>query len=223
MIKIGNDWDDFTSEEQQKPYYQQLRAFLKQEYSTKTIYPSASDIFATLTYTPYSDVAAVILGQDPYINPGEAHGMSFSVLPAARTPPSLQNIYKELQTDLGCFIPNNGYLMPWAKQGVLLLNTVLTVQAGKSRSHAGQGWEKFTDAIIGYLNQREQPIAFLLWGKMAQGKAALITNPRHKTLTSAHPSPLAGGAFFGCKHFSKTNDFLAANGQAVIDWQIPNL
>jgi uracil-DNA glycosylase len=221
-ILIGNDWDKIVGGEQEKPYYQALRAFLKQEYATATIYPPMENIFAALQHTAYEDTKVVILGQDPYINPGEAHGMAFSVLPGAKMPPSLRNIYQELKDDLGCFIPNNGYLMPWVTQGVLLLNTVLTVRAGASKSHAGKGWEQFTDHIIHKLSMRENPLVFMLWGNAAKEKLGII-NRRHKILTAPHPSPLARGGFFGCKHFSAANEFLAQNGANPIDWQIPNL
>jgi len=220
MIKFDNDWDDYVAQERQKPYYQALRQFLKQEYFTKTVYPPMDEIFSALRYTSYEGTKVVILGQDPYINPGEAHGMAFSVGMSAKIPPSLRNIFIELNNDLGCSIPNNGYLLPWAKQGVLLLNTVLTVEAGRSKSHAGRGWEEFTDSIIQRLSQREKPVVFMLWGRAAQQKAALIDANRHKVLMAAHPSPLAGGRFFGCKHFSEANAFLAAQGDGEINWQI---
>jgi len=222
MVKLHNDWDQLLAEEFQKDYYQQLRAFLKDAYTTRTIYPNMHDIFNALKLTPYEKVKAVVVGQDPYINPGEAHGLSFSVLPGAKTPPSLSNIFKELRDDLGCNIPNNGHLIHWANQGVMLLNTVLTVEARRSRSHAGKGWERFTDTILFHLNDRPTPMVFLLWGKDAQAKGRLIDNPRHLVLKAAHPSPLAGGRFFGCKHFSKTNEFLQKNGQIAIDWQVPD-
>lgn len=220
MVKFNNDWDDYVAQERQKPYYQALRQFLKQEYFTKTVYPPMDEIFSALRYTSYEGTKVVILGQDPYINPGEAHGMAFSVGLSAKIPPSLRNIFIELNNDMGCEIPNNGYLLPWAKQGVLLLNTVLTVQAGRSKSHAGKGWEEFTDSIIQRLSQREKPVVFMLWGRAAQQKAALIDVNLHKVLTAAHPSPLAGGKFFGCKHFSEANAFLAAQGDEEINWQI---
>ena len=222
MVKLHNDWDVLLAEEFTKEYYQKLRAFLKNAYSTRTIYPGMYDIFNALKLTPYNRVKAVIVGQDPYINPGEAHGLAFSVLPGAKTPPSLANIFKELHNDIGCDIPNNGHLVHWAGQGVMLLNTVLTVEARRSRSHAGQGWERFTDTVMHHLNDREVPMVFLLWGKDAQVKGRLIDNPRHLVLKAAHPSPLAGGRFFGCGHFSKTNAFLVKNGESAIDWQIPN-
>lgn len=223
MINIGNDWDEIVKEEEKKPYYQKLRSFLKQEYNTKTIYPHMKEIFSALCHTSYSEAKVVILGQDPYINPMEAHGMAFSVMPGAKTPPSLQNIFKELGSDLGCYMPNNGYLMPWAKQGVLLLNTVLTVEAGRSKSHAKKGWEEFTDSLIIELNNRKTPLVFMLWGKAAEEKLKLIDNKIHMVLIAAHPSPLAGGRFFGCRHFSKANNFLVKQGQESIDWQIPNI
>lgn len=223
MVCLGNDWDALLAEEFQKEYYLRLRAFLKEEYRAKLIYPVMDDIFNALRLTPYQDVKAVIVGQDPYINPGEAHGLAFSVQPGARTPPSLQNIFKELETDLHCLPPNNGHLLHWAKQGVLLLNTVLTVERGRSRSHAGKGWETFTDAVLAHLNNREKPAVFLLWGRDAQAKGRAVINPRHLVLEAAHPSPLAGGRFFGCKHFSKTNLFLKQNGLPEIDWQLPNI
>ncbi|MCL2855665.1 MAG: uracil-DNA glycosylase [Defluviitaleaceae bacterium] len=222
MIQLNNDWDEIVGGQQQLPYYQSLRQFLKHEYANQTIYPPMHEIFATLRHTPFAATKVVILGQDPYINPGEAHGMSFSVLPHAKIPPSLRNIFKELQEDLGCAIPNNGYLMPWAGQGVLLLNTVLTVRAGQSKSHANKGWELFTDHIIEALANRDQPMVFMLWGKVAEAKASKI-HPHHKILTAAHPSPLAGGRFFGSRHFSQANRFLEECGKTPIDWQIPNL
>ena len=223
MIRLDNDWDEFAQDEAQKPYYQALRQFLKQEYFTKTIYPPMDEIFAALRHTPYADVKVVILGQDPYINAGEAHGMAFSVQPSAKIPPSLRNIFKELHTDVGCAPPNNGFLMPWAQQGVLLLNTVLTVEAQRSKSHTGKGWEHFTDAIITRLNARREPVVFMLWGNNAKEKATLIDNAAHLILTAAHPSPLAGGKFFGCRHFSRANAFLAEQGRRPIDWQIPDV
>jgi len=223
MVKLDNDWDALLANEFKQEYYQNLRQFLKTAYSTKTIYPNMYDIFNALKLTPYESVKAVIVGQDPYMNPGEAHGLSFSVCPGIKTPPSLANIYKELSVDLGCKIPNNGHLTHWAKQGVLLLNAVLTVEAKKSRSHAGVGWERFTDYILELLNRRKTPIVFLLWGRDAQTKGRLIDNPAHLILQAAHPSPLAGGRFFGCRHFSKTNAFLEENGLGVIDWQVPDV
>ncbi|MCL2387747.1 MAG: uracil-DNA glycosylase [Defluviitaleaceae bacterium] len=218
MVKLHNDWDELLAEEFSKEYYQQLRAFLKEEYRTQTIYPDMHDIFNALKFTSYENVKAVIVGQDPYINAGEAHGLSFSVKAGIKTPPSLLNIFKELEADIGREIPKSGYLENWARQGVMLLNTVLTVRAKQSRSHARKGWEQFTDAIMDILDQREKPIVFLLWGKEAQAKGRIIKDEKHLILQAAHPSPLAGGRFFGCKHFSKTNEFLKANGIEEIDW-----
>jgi uracil-DNA glycosylase len=218
MVKLHNDWDELLSEEFRKEYYLQLREFLKAEYATKTIYPGMHDIFNALKLTPYSGVKAVIVGQDPYINAGEAHGLAFSVMPGAKVPPSLQNIFKELKADLGVEIPGNGHLERWAGQGVLLLNTVLTVRGGQSRSHARKGWEQFTDAVLDLLDRREVPVVFLLWGRDAQAKGRIIAQERHLILQAAHPSPLAGGRFFGCRHFSKTNAFLRENGISEINW-----
>jgi len=223
MVKLHNDWDELLADEFKKDYYQNLRNFLKQEYKTKTIYPNMHDIFNALKLTAYADVKAVIVGQDPYINPGEAHGLAFSVMPGAKIPPSLKNIFKELEVDLGCTMPNNGHLVHWANQGVMMLNTVLTVQERKSRSHAGQGWERFTDAVLEILNRREKPMVFLLWGRDAHAKGSVIDSRNHLVLQAAHPSPLAGGRFFGCRHFSKTNEFLKEQGLDGINWQIPDL
>lgn len=224
MVQLGNSWDEILIGEFEKPYYLKLREFLVNEYKTKIIYPDKHNIFTALKLTPYEEVKVVILGQDPYHGPGQAHGLSFSVQPGVQTPPSLQNMYKELRDDLGCFIPNNGYLVPWAKQGVLLLNTVLTVEAGKANSHRKKGWENFTDEIIRKLNEREKPVIFLLWGNNAKEKMNLITNSKHFILTSVHPSPLsATRGFMGCKHFSKTNEILKKIGEKEIEWQIPNL
>ena len=223
MINLNNDWDALLASEFQQDYYKKLRQFLKHEYTTKAIYPNMYDIFNALKFTPYASVKAVVVGQDPYMNHGEAHGLSFSVQPGIKTPPSLANIYKELEVDIGCTIPNNGHLVHWAAQGVLMLNAVLTVQAKKSRSHAGQGWERFTDFVMECLNRRKEPIVFLLWGRDAHAKGRIIDNPTHLILQAAHPSPLAGGRFFGCRHFSKANEFLQENDMAPIDWQIPNI
>lgn len=224
MVQLGNSWDTILAGEFDKPYYLKLREFLAEEYKTKTIYPDKNNIFNALKLTPYEEVKVVILGQDPYHGPGQAHGLSFSVQPGIQTPPSLQNMYKELRDDLNCFIPNNGYLVPWAKQGVLLLNTVLTVEGGKANSHRKKGWETFTDEVIRKLNERDKPIIFLLWGNNAKEKMSLITNPKHFILTTVHPSPLsATRGFMGCKHFSKTNEILKVLGEKEIDWQIPNL
>lgn len=221
MVNLENDWDEVLAGEFEKEYYLRLREFLKREYFSTQVYPSMYDIFNALKATPYRDVRVVILGQDPYHGPGQAHGMCFSVKKGVRTPPSLQNIFKELQADLGCTPPDHGYLMDWAKQGVLLLNTVLTVRAGQAGSHRGQGWEIFTDTVIHKLNEREKPIVFLLWGANAKSKQSLITNPAHLVLTAAHPSPLsAHNGFFGCRHFSRTNQFLESRGMEPVDWQI---
>lgn len=224
MVNLGNSWDEILKGEFQKPYYLKLRQFLVEEYQTKTIYPHMNNIFNALKLTAYEEVKVVILGQDPYHGPNQAHGLSFSVQPGIKTPPSLLNMYKELNDDLGCFIPNNGYLIPWAKQGVLLLNTVLTVREGEANSHRNKGWETFTDEIIKKLNERQKPIVFLLWGNNAKEKIKYITNPNHYILTTVHPSPLsATRGFMGCKHFSKTNKILKDVGDRPIDWQIPNL
>lgn len=223
MQILTNDWHDLLEDEFQKEYYLKIRQFLKKEYETKTIYPDMHDIFNALHYTTYKDVKIVILGQDPYHGPNQAHGLSFSVKPGVRIPPSLMNIYKELQNDLGCDIPNNGYLKKWADQGVLLLNTVLTVRAGQANSHKNIGWEIFTDKVITLLNNREDPIVFILWGKNAQSKLKIIKNPRHFIIKSVHPSPLsARRGFFGSKPFSKTNQFLTSIGKKPIDWKIEN-
>lgn len=223
MKLLGNDWDEIIKDEIAKPYYQQLREFLKLEYSKHTVYPIMDDIYSALRHTSFSETKVVILGQDPYVNPGEAHGMAFSVKHGAKVPPSLKNIFKELHDDLGINIPNNGYLMDWAKQGVLLLNACLTVRAGVSKSHANRGWEKMTNFLIEQLDKKKTPVVFLLWGKDAQEKKSLVQNPIHKVLIAAHPSPLAGGRFFGCRHFSQTNAFLKENGLKEIDWTICDL
>jgi len=221
MVNIGNDWDDILRDDFLSPHYQNLRAFLKEEYSAHTVYPNMFDIFNALRYTPYSEVKAVIIGQDPYHGPNQAHGLSFSVKEGVAPPPSLQNIYKEIHSDLGLPIPNHGCLEKWAKQGVLLLNAVLTVREGQANSHKGKGWEQITDSIIEHLNRREKPIVFLLWGANAGAKRALITNPNHLILRAAHPSPLSAyNGFFGCRHFSKTNAFLASRGIKEIDWRL---
>ncbi len=218
---FANDWQELLAPEFAKDYYHSLRSFLVQEYRTQTIYPDMHEIFSTLQCTAYKDVKAVILGQDPYHGPGQAHGFSFSVKPGIDIPPSLANIYKELRSDCGCRIPRSGYLKKWADQGVLMLNAVLTVRAGMPNSHRGKGWEFFTDHIISLLNNREDPVVFLLWGRNAREKKLLITNSRHLVLEAAHPSPLSAyNGFFGCRHFSKTNEFLIRNGKEPIDWQI---
>ncbi len=224
MAAIDNDWLTPLSAEFQKPYYKELYTFVRQEYQTRVIYPPADDLFQAFHLTPLSKVKAVILGQDPYHEPGQAHGLCFSVKPGVEAPPSLVNIYKELSDDLGCKIPNNGYLVKWAEQGVLLLNAILTVRAHAAFSHKGRGWETFTDAAICALNEVDRPIVFLLWGRPAQEKKALLNNPKHLILTAPHPSPLSAyRGFFGCKHFSKANAFLSEHGIEPIDWQIPDL
>ena len=223
MVHIGNDWDELIGQEFSKEYYLKLREFLKQEYSHYRVYPDMYDIFNALKYTSFADTRAVIIGQDPYHGPGQAHGLCFSVKPDVEIPPSLVNIYQELHDDCGCYIPNNGYLEKWAKQGVLLLNTVLTVRAHQANSHRGIGWEQFTDAAIQVLNEQDRPIVFLLWGRPAQQKASMLTNPQHLILKAPHPSPLSAyRGFFGCRHFSQTNEFLKAHGVEPIDWQIEN-
>ena len=222
MVNIGNDWDNLLSNQWEMEYYQKLRKFLVNEYKTKTIYPNMHNIFNALKYTPYSDVKVVILGQDPYHGPNQAHGLSFSVQKGVKQPPSLKNIFQEIQNDLGITPPSHGELTYWAKQGVLLLNTVLTVREGSPNSHKNKGWENLTDHIIKLLNNSDKNIVFLLWGNNARQKAKLITNPNHKILETVHPSPLSAyGGFFGCKHFSKANDFLKSKGIKEIDWSIP--
>jgi uracil-DNA glycosylase len=224
MTILKNDWAVLLESELQQPYYLKLRQFLIQEYRTGIVYPDMYDIFNALHYTSHSETKVVILGQDPYHGPGQAHGLSFSVKPGVTPPPSLQNIFKELQTDLGCSMPNNGHLVKWAQQGVLLLNAVLTVGQGAANSHRGLGWEAFTDQVITALNQREQPVVFILWGKNAQDKEELITSPHHHIIKSSHPSPFsATRGFFGSKPFSRANNFLHQCGSNPIDWQIPNL
>jgi uracil-DNA glycosylase len=224
MKILKNDWHELLVQEFEQPYYQNLRKFLIKEYLTRTIYPDKYDIFNALHYTPYAKTKVVIIGQDPYHGEGQAHGLSFSVQPGVIPPPSLQNIFKELANDLGCTIPDHGYLVPWTKQGVLLLNAVLTVRAGQANSHRGMGWEIFTDKVISLLNQREKPLVFILWGKNAQEKQRLITNPRHLIIRSVHPSPLsASRGFFGSMPFSKTNNFLQEHGLEPINWQLPKL
>lgn len=221
MVHIGNSWDIILQEEFKKDYYLNLREFLKYEYSHYHVYPNMYDIFNALKYTDFNDVKAVILGQDPYHGPGQAHGLCFSVKKGVVPPPSLKNIFKELHDDLGLKAPQSGELIPWTKQGVLLLNTVLTVRQGQANSHKGKGWEQLTDAIIKKLNDREKPIAFILWGGNARSKAGLITNPKHGIFQCAHPSPLSAfNGFFGCRHFSKVNSFLIQNGMEPIDWSL---
>lgn len=225
MPKISNDWLDAIGEELEKPYYLQLRQFLIQEYKTQRIYPKADDIFNAFHFTPLKEVKVLLIGQDPYHNENQAIGASFAVPPDQKEiPPSLVNIYQELRDDLGCKIPNNGYLKKWADQGVLLLNTVLTVRAHQANSHQGKGWEEFTDAIIAAVNAQDRPIVYFLWGRPAQMKKKMLTNPNHLILEAPHPSPLSAyRGFFGCKHFSKANEFLKANGVEPIDWQIEDI
>ncbi|MBQ5805485.1 MAG: uracil-DNA glycosylase [Erysipelotrichaceae bacterium] len=221
MRIIGNDWDEILGEEFDKPYYQELRSFLDGEYRNRTIYPLPQYIYTALRLTPYKDVKVVILGQDPYHEPGQAHGLAFSVNKGIEIPPSLVNIYKELQDDLACSIPNHGCLVEWAKQGVLLLNAVLTVQAHRANSHKGKGWEQLTDTIIQKVNEKEEPVVFILWGSNARSKKQFITNQKHLVLESVHPSPLSAyNGFFGSRPFSKTNRFFEENGIQPIDWQI---
>ena len=224
MSAISNDWLEPLSPEFKEPYYKKLYETVVKEYSTHQIFPPSDDIFNAFNFTPLSNVKVVIIGQDPYHNAGQAHGLCFSVKPKVDIPPSLVNIYKELHDDLGCFIPDNGYLKKWADQGVLMLNSVLTVRAHQANSHHGIGWEKFTDAAIRILNRQDRPIVYMLWGRPAQDKASQVDNPKHLLLKAPHPSPLSAyRGFFGCKHFSKCNDFLRENGIEPIDWQIENI
>ena len=218
MVKLNNSWDELLADEFKKDYYQQLRQFLKAEYSSRVVYPGMYDIFNALRYTAYEDVKVVIIGQDPYHEPGQAHGLCFSVQDGTPLPPSLKNIYKELWDDLGVS-RTSGCLTDWAKQGVMLLNAVLTVRQGQAGSHAGKGWETFTDHVIELLNDREDPVVFLLWGGYARKKKALITNRRHYVLEAAHPSPLSAySGWFGCRHFSKANAILTSMGKSPIMW-----
>ncbi len=224
MPPISNDWLPALRGEFQKDYYKNLHQTVMQEYRTRQIFPEADDLFNAFHLTPLKDVKVVIFGQDPYHNVGQAHGLCFSVKPGVEIPPSLVNIYKELQDDLGCYIPNNGYLVKWAEQGVLLLNTVLTVRAHQANSHRGIGWEEFTDAAIRILNEQDRPIVFILWGRPAQMKKVMLDNPKHLILEAPHPSPLSSyRGFFGSRPFSKTNDFLKQHGIEPIDWQIENI
>ena len=224
MPKITNDWLSAIGPEFEKPYYKELRQFLINEYRTRRIFPPADDIFNAFHFTPLSKVKVLLLGQDPYHNVNQAIGASFAVPPGQEIPPSLVNIYKELQADLGCYIPNNGYLKKWADQGVLLLNTVLTVRAHQANSHQGLGWETFTDAVIQAVNALDRPVVYFLWGRPAQTKKSMLNNPKHLILTAPHPSPLSAyRGFFGCKHFSRANEFLASHGVEPIDWQIENI
>lgn len=223
MIRFENDWDALLKDEFEKEYYTRLRQFLGSEYRLKTIYPDKYKVFEALKLTSFRQTKVVILGQDPYHGINQAHGLAFSVQRGIVIPPSLLNIYRELKDDLGCSIPNHGCLVPWAEQGVLLLNTSLTVVANQANSHRGKGWENFTDRVIQLLNRKDTPVVFLLWGSNAKSKQTYITNPRHLVLTAVHPSPLsAHRGFFGCKHFSKANQFLEESGQQEINWQIPD-
>ena len=224
MPPITNDWAEPLSAEFRKPYYRELYKKVLEEYRTRKVFPAPDDIFNALHLTPLSQVKVVILGQDPYHNDGQAHGLCFSVKPDVEIPPSLINIYQELHDDLGCRIPNNGYLVKWAKQGVLLLNTVLTVRAHQANSHRGIGWEQFTDAIIEAVDRQDRPVVFLLWGRPAQMKKSMLHNPKHLILEAPHPSPLSAyRGFFGCRHFSQANTFLERNGILPIDWQIEDV
>lgn len=221
MVNIGNDWDIILKPLLESAVYQSIRAFLKKEYSTYVIYPPMHDIFNAFKYTPYKKVKVVILGQDPYHGEGQAHGLCFSVKHGVKPPPSLVNIYKEIKSDLGCLIPSHGCLTKWAEQGVLLLNTTLTVREAQANSHSKCGWQEFTDEVIKLLSNREDPMVFLLWGANARSKKQLINTSKHLVLECAHPSPLSAfNGFFGCKHFSKANQFLIKNGSLPIDWQI---
>lgn len=224
MAAISNDWLEPLKPEFSKPYYRELYSKIRQEYATREIFPPSDEIFSAFELTPLREVKVVIIGQDPYHNVGQAHGLCFSVKPEVDIPPSLVNIYKELESDLGCYIPNNGYLVKWAKQGVLMLNTVLTVRAHQANSHRGLGWEEFTNAVISVLNQQDRPIVYILWGAPAQTKKKMLTNPKHLILEAPHPSPLSAyRGFFGSRPFSKTNMFLQENGLEPIDWQIENV
>lgn len=224
MAAISNDWLIPLRPEFAKPYYKKLYTTILEEYKTRQIFPPSDEIFNAFSYTPLKDVKVVILGQDPYHGDGQAEGICFSVKPDVEIPPSLVNIYKELRDDCGCEIPNNGSLVKWAKQGVLLLNTVLTVRAHQANSHRGIGWEEFTDAAIRILNEQDRPIVFILWGRPAQLKKTMLNNPKHLILEAPHPSPLSAyRGFFGSRPFSRTNAFLESNGLAGIDWQIENI
>lgn len=224
MVELGNKWDEVLADEFKKDYYLKIREFLKYEYSHYRIFPEMNNIFNSLKLSDYEDIKVVIIGQDPYHEVGQAHGLAFSVQPGIAIPPSLKNIYKELHDDLGCYIPNNGFLEKWAKQGVLLLNNVLTVREGMANSHKDCGWETFTDNVIKELEKRDTPLVYLFWGACAGKKEMLVKNPNHYILKAVHPSPLsAHRGFFGCKHFSKANDILVQNGLTPIDWQIENI
>lgn len=224
MVNLGNDWDSLLGDEFQKEYYIKLREFLKSEYKNHNIHPDMYDIFNALKWTSYEGTKVVILGQDPYHEEGQAHGLAFSVKVGVQIPPSLLNMYKELRNELGLYIPNNGYLEKWARQGVMLLNASLTVRDGLANSHRNKGWEIFTNRVVELLNEREEPVIFMLWGNNAKEKMSIITNPKHHILTSVHPSPLsASRGFFGCGHFKKANEILESLGKEPIDWQIENV
>ena len=224
QVKIEESWRSQLQEEFDKPYFARLAAFVREEYRTQRVCPVNGDLFRVFNLCPFDRVRVVILGQDPYHEPGQAHGLCFSVRPEVDTPPSLVNIYQELHDDLGCYIPNNGYLTKWAKQGVMLLNTVLTVRAHQANSHRGIGWEEFTDAAIKILNEQDRPMVFILWGRPAQAKKSMLNNPKHLILEAPHPSPLSAyRGFFGSHPFSRTNEYLEENGLAPIDWQIENV
>ena len=221
---IHNEWYPWLRSEWEQPYFRQLSAFLKEQYATRVIYPPRTQVFSAFEVCDLPDIRVVILGQDPYHEPNQAHGMCFSVNPGIEIPPSLINIYRELETDCGCRMPNNGYLMPWAKQGVFLLNTVMTVERGRANSHQGRGWETFTDHVIERINAKDEPVVFLLWGRNARNKVPMINASKHLVLQAAHPSPLSAyRGFFGCRHFSQANAFLKAHGQPEINWQIEDL
>lgn len=224
MVHIGNDWDELLKDEFNREYYLKLRTFLANEYKSHIIHPDMYDIFNALKWTSYKDTKIVIFGQDPYHEPGQAHGLAFSVQRGVKIPPSLINMYKELNSELGCYIPNNGYLEKWARQGVLLLNSSLTVRDGAANSHRNKGWETFTDRITELLNERSEPVIFMLWGNNAKEKMRIISNPQHIIMTAAHPSPLsASRGFFGCGHFKTANKILERDGRGAIDWQIENV
>jgi uracil-DNA glycosylase len=223
-LPIPDDWKPILKDEVQKPYFAKLQEFVAEERAKFSVFPPEPDVFNAMKYTPFEAVKVLILGQDPYHDDGQAHGLSFSVRPGVKPPPSLVNIFKELRDDVGFKIPNNGYLVPWAKQGVMLLNAVLTVRAHQAGSHQGKGWEKFTDAIIQALSAREKPVVFVLWGNYARKKLALIDEQRHPVFSGVHPSPLsARSGFFGSRPFSKINGYLRDSGEKVIDWQLPDL
>lgn len=221
MVHLGNSWDDILAEEFKKDYYLKLREFLKYEYNHFTVYPPMNDIFNSLRYADYNSIKAVIIGQDPYHEPNQAHGLAFSVKKGCPIPPSLKNIYTELEQDLGIKPPAHGELTEWAEQGVLLLNNALTVRRGQANSHRGKGWEIFTDRVIEIVAQKTEPVVYLLWGANAREKKKLINNPSHLILTAAHPSPLSAyNGFFGCRHFSKANEFLESHGVEGVEWQL---